>query len=113
MHPDAMGVSMDRAKLALRQGDGAGALAAIKHALTLPLFSAWHDGADGGVQYSVTGHMEAYADQYGSIANQLLHNDDASLADMQAMLKLEAEHPEYILADYCYTAAVVGLLESA
>jgi tetratricopeptide (TPR) repeat protein len=111
MHPDDMDVSMDRALLSLRQGDGAGALAAAKHALTLPLYSSWHE--EGGVRYQVTGHMEAVADEYGSIANQLLHNDDASLADMRAMLRLETEHPEYILTSYCYTAAVAGLLETA
>jgi tetratricopeptide (TPR) repeat protein len=120
MHPDDMGLSMERVEILLWQQNGAGALTALKHALTLPLFSAWHRSVEAGtyengsgVTYRVTGHMESIADEYGSIANQLLHNDDASLFDMQAMLKLETEHPEHILAGYCYTAAVAGLLESA
>ena len=89
--------------------------------MTLPLFSSWHNTVDeetfesaaGVTRLEVSGHMEAVADEYGSIANQLLHLDDASLADMQAMLKLDRDHPEYILASYCYTAAVAGLLASA
>ena len=120
MHPDDMQVSMGGVLLLLRQGNGAAALTALKHTLTLPLYSAWHQPEEagtydngGGIQYQVNGHMEATADEYGSIANQLLHHDDASLSDMQAMLKLETDHPEHILASYCYTAAVAGLLESA
>jgi tetratricopeptide (TPR) repeat protein len=57
--------------------------------------------------------MESHADLYASIAEQLLHQDDASVADMAAMLKLEVQHPEHILASYCYIAGVAGLLESA
>jgi tetratricopeptide (TPR) repeat protein len=120
MHPDDMGLAMDRVKLALRQGDGAGAMAALKHALTLPLYSSWHQPEErgpyesgGGVQHTVNGHIESYADEYSSIANQLLHHDDASLLDMQNMLRLESVHPEHILANYCYEAAIAGLLESA
>ena len=120
MHPDDMSLGMDRVKLALRQGDGAGALTALKQALSLPLYSSWHQPEErgtyepgSGVQYFVTGHMESFADEYSSIANQLLHHDDASLMDMQNMLKLEAQHPEHILADYCYLAGTAGLLESA
>jgi tetratricopeptide (TPR) repeat protein len=120
MHPDDMSVAMDRVELAVRQGDGRGALADLKQALTLPLFSSWHEPFEAGTyengygnQYQVTGHMESYADMYSSIAEQLLHQDDQSIADMQAMLKLETVHPEHILAKYCYDAAVAGLLESA
>ncbi len=120
MHPDDMALGMDRVELALREGDGAGALSALKIALALPLYSSWHQPeergtyeAGSGVQYHVTGHMESRAEEYSSIANQLLHHEDASLADMQAMLKVESVHPEHILASYCYMAAVAGLLESA
>ena len=120
MHPDDMALGMDRVELDLRQQDGAAALEALKAALSLPLYSSWHQPAErgtyeagSGVQYSVNGHMESRADEYGSIANQLLHHDDASLVDMQNMLKIESVHPEHILARYCYLAAVAGLLESA
>ena len=57
--------------------------------------------------------MESHADMYASIAEQLLHHDEASLADMQRMLKLEVQYPEYVLAHYCYLAGVAGLAESA
>ncbi len=120
MHPDDMTLAMMRVKLALRHADGTAALAALKTALKLPLLMAWHDPqerstyeAGSATQYEVNGHMEAHAEEYASISEQLLHRDDESLAHMARMLKIEAEHPEYILADYCYDAAVAGLLESA
>ncbi len=120
MHPDDMALGMARVELALRQSDGTTALTALKAALSLPLYSSWHQPeergtyeAGSGTQYHVNGHMESRADEYGSIANQLLHHDDASLVDMQNMLKVESVHPEHILANYCYLAAVAGLLESA
>jgi tetratricopeptide (TPR) repeat protein len=120
MHPDDMDLNMTKARLALIRGDGKGTLVELKHALSLPLFTHWHapheagTGADsGGEHYHVTGHMESIADEYSSIANQLLHNDDASLMQMQSMLKIEYEHPEHILARYCCDAALAGLLESA
>ena len=112
MRPDSMGLAMMRAGLALRRADGNAALAAINRALAMPLQTHQHS-ADGSVDYYVTGHMESYADLYESIAHQLLHRDDASLMLMQSMLKLEVQNPEYILATYCYTAAMAGLLESA
>ncbi len=120
MRPDDMSLAMTHVQIALRRGDGAAALAATKKALALPLFSYQHQPYEAGTyesgsgtQYLVTGHMESYADEYNSIAEQLLHQDDASLNDMSAMLRLEVQHPEHILADYCYLAAVAGLLESA
>ena len=112
MRPDSMWLAMMRAQLALRRADGNATLAAIKRALAMPLRNHQHD-TDGGGDYYVTGQMEPYADLYESIAHQLLHHDDASLMLMQSMMKLETEHPEYILAHYCYVAAVAGLLESA
>ena len=120
MHPDAMWLPMRHAEIALRRGDGAAAMAYIKKSLTLPLFSYWHDPyeagtyeAGSGSQLEVSGHMETRADEYSSIAEQLLHQDDASINDMGAMLRLETQHPEHILASYCYLAGVAGLLESA
>jgi len=120
MHPDDMDLGMQRVKLALRRADGNTALVALKAALSLPLRSFWHDPYEAGTyepgsgtHVGVTGHMESYADEYSSIAEQILHQDEASLQDMARMLKLEAVHPEYILASYCYDAALAGLLESA
>jgi tetratricopeptide (TPR) repeat protein len=120
MHPDDMLLAMTRVKLALRHADGTAALAALNIALKLPLRTSWRDpqptsAYEGGsaTQYEVSGHMEAYADEYASIAELLLHQDGASLQDMQRMLKIEAQYPEYILANYCYDAGVAGLLEMA
>jgi tetratricopeptide (TPR) repeat protein len=120
MHPDAMWLPMRHAEIALRRGDGTAALAYIKKSLTLPLFSYWHDPYEAGTyengsgsQLEVTGQLEARADEYSSIAEQLLHQDDASLADMAAMMKLETQHPKHILASYCYLTGIAGLLESA
>jgi tetratricopeptide (TPR) repeat protein len=112
MHPDAMWLGMIRVDLELRRADGAAALESLKSTLKLPLLSAWHlSGATR--QYEITGHMESRAIEYGSIAEQLQHQDDAALADMDRMLKIEAQFPEYILANYCYTAGLAGLLEEA
>lgn len=120
MHPDDMGLGMMRVELAVLRGDGNAALAALKVALTLPLRSSWHQSKESSTyepgnadHYEVTGHMESNAYMYSSIAKQLLHQDDASLADMQAMLKIETQYPEHVLAKYCYTAAVAGLADSA
>jgi tetratricopeptide (TPR) repeat protein len=92
----------------------------LKLALALPLRSFRHQPFEAGTyetgngqQYVVNGHMESQADEYTSIAEQLLHQDDASIAAMDAMMKIEVQHPEYILSNYCYDAALAGLLESA
>jgi tetratricopeptide (TPR) repeat protein len=120
MHPDAMWVAVTRADLSVRRGDGATALADIQAALKLPILSTWHVTAGGDSEvngftthFEVTGHMESQVDEYGSIAEQMLHQDDAAVNDFAHMLKLEAQHPEYFLARYCDTAAVAGLLEEA
>jgi tetratricopeptide (TPR) repeat protein len=120
MRPDDMSLGMMRVKLALQRADATLALAELKEALKLPKLSAQHaprqssyNDTGNHTMYWVTGHLESTADEYGSIAEQLLHQDDAALADMQRMLKLEAQYPEYILANYCYLAGVAGLLESA
>jgi tetratricopeptide (TPR) repeat protein len=120
MHPDDMGLGMMRVELAVLRGDGNAALAGLKAALVLPLQTSWHQSLEAGTyepgnaaHYYVTGHMESHAYMYSSIAKQLLHQDDESLADMQAMLKIETQYPEHILANYCYVAAVAGLAESA
>jgi tetratricopeptide (TPR) repeat protein len=42
MHPDDMATAMRRAEIAILQADGRTAKAALKQALTLTLFSAWH-----------------------------------------------------------------------
>jgi len=120
MRPDDMSLGMMRVNLALRRGDAALALANLKLALKLPQFSAEHapreapyNDTGNHTMYWVTGHMESVADEYGSIAELLQHQDDAALADMQRMLKLEAQYPAYILANYCYVAGVAGLLDIA
>ncbi len=120
MRPDDMTLAMMRVKLALWQADGTTALKLLKVALALPLRTYQHQPFEGGanetgngLQYVVNGHMESHADEYTSIAEQLLHQDDASIAAMDAMMKIEVQHPEYILSDYCYNAAMAGLLESA
>jgi tetratricopeptide (TPR) repeat protein len=120
MHPDAMWLAMERVRLALRRGDGPTALTDLKAALKLPLFSAWHEPKEAGTYengssswYQINGHMESLAVEYSSIAEQLQGQDDAALSDMGRMLQLEVEHPERILADYCYNAGVAGLLEEA
>lgn len=120
MRPDDMQLAMLRVKLSLWRADGAAALAQLKLALALPLRSFRHQPFEAGTyetgngqQYVVNGHMESQADEYTSIAEQLLHQDDASIAAMDAMMKIEVQHPEYILSNYCYDAALAGLLESA
>jgi hypothetical protein len=50
---------------------------------------------------------------YRSITEQLQHQDVASLNDMEQMMKLETDHPYYILAKYCDVAGSAGLLDSA
>lgn len=120
MRPDDMGLALTRAELDLHRADGTAALAAVKVALGMPLISHRHAPVEagryeesGGTRYYVNGHAESYADLYSSIAQQLLHHDDAAVMLMQSMLKIEVIHPEHILADYCYTAAIAGLLETA
>ncbi len=120
MRPDDMSLAMSRVRLALFRVDPAGAVAALKRALALPLHSARHISGEvtayntGSDEHRyVTGHMESYADEYASIAEQLQHHDEASILAMQNMLKIETEHPEHILADYCFVAGVAGLLDSA
>jgi len=120
MHPDAMWLALGRAQLAVRRADGAEALADVKAALKLPLLSAWHQPREAGPyeshtesRFLVTSHMATYAVEFASIAEQLQHQDDAALADMDRMLKLEEQYPEYALASYCYNAGVAGLLEEA
>jgi tetratricopeptide (TPR) repeat protein len=120
MRPDDMQLAMLRVQIALWQADGAKALALLKVALAMPLRTFRHQPFEAGTyetgngkQFVVNGHMESHADEYTSIAEQLLHHDDASIAAMDAMMKIEAQHPEYILSDYCANAAVAGLLESA
>jgi tetratricopeptide (TPR) repeat protein len=112
MHPDAMWLAMVRVDLALRRADGAAALGYLQSALKLPILSAWHLSS-GTARYEVSGHMESRAAEYSSIAEQLQHQDDAALADMDRMLKIETQYPEYILANYCYVAGLAGLLEEA
>ncbi len=120
MRPDDMPLAMRRVRLALLHADAAAALAELQAALKLPLHSVRHTpqefakGEPGNATfYYVNGHMESIAYEYESIANQLLHHDDESLADMQKMLQIESEHPEHIMANYCYVAGLAGLLESA
>jgi len=120
MRPDDMALAMERVRLALMRGDATSALADVQAALKLPLHSVQHSPQEFGAgepgnstYYYVTGHMESIAYEYESIANQLLHRDTESLFDMQRMLQIEAEHPEHIMAAYCYVAGLAGLLESA
>jgi tetratricopeptide (TPR) repeat protein len=120
MRPDDMPLAMRRVRLALLHADAAAAMADVQAALKLPLRSVQHApkefaaGEPGDATfYHVNGHMESIAYEYESIANQILHHDDESLADMQKMLQIEAEHPEHIMASYCYVAGLAGLLESA
>jgi tetratricopeptide (TPR) repeat protein len=120
MRPDDMQLAMMRVKLALWQRDATTALRLLKVALALPLRTFRHQPFEAGTyetgngrQFVVNGHMESHADEYTSIAEQLLHHDDSSIAAMDAMMKIEVQHPEYILHHYCYNAAMAGLLESA
>jgi tetratricopeptide (TPR) repeat protein len=119
MRPNDMSLAMERVDLDLLRSDGATGLANLKSAMKLPLHSTQRDPQEAGTyesgtsHYYITGHMESYAVMYGSIAEQLLHQDDAALSDMDRMLQLESEHPEYILANYCNLAGRAGLLEEA
>jgi tetratricopeptide (TPR) repeat protein len=120
MHPDAIATAMALVTLALRHADGATAMAEIARADKMPIRSFWHepveaghDEPSGGFQSVATSHTASllYADR--SIAEQLLHQDDAALADMQKMLQDDPPYPWYTLARFCYSAAVAGLLEMA
>jgi tetratricopeptide (TPR) repeat protein len=121
MHPNDMGVAIERITIELRRGDGAGALADIKRSANLPLHSFWHQPQESpghndyanGLLYSSTDQTAAMIYALSSIAEQLQHMDDASLADLSAMLKIVHEHPWHLLADHCYVAAIAGLLETA
>jgi tetratricopeptide (TPR) repeat protein len=76
----------------------------------LPQF-AWHDY--GNEQFMVSGHAASYILALSSIAEQVLHQDDAAIADMSLMVKNERQFPVYIMSFYCWNAAIAGLLESA
>jgi tetratricopeptide (TPR) repeat protein len=119
MHPDDVEIPLAEARLKLYRGDAAGAMIMIKKAANMPIHFYRHlphetaAGQGGGYQYDVTGHAPTHIYALSSIAEQLLHQDDASIADMAAMVKEERDHPEYIMSYHCWTAAVSGLLESA
>jgi len=121
MHPDDIILAIRRITIELRRGDGAGALADIKRSADLPLRSYWHQPQNSpaqndyatGFQSISTDHTAAVIYALSSIAEQLQHMDEASLADLSAMLRIDHEHPWYLLANHCYVAAVAGLLETA
>ncbi len=121
MHPDDIVPAVYRITIALHRGDGAGALAEIKRSANLPLRSYWHQPKESpaandlatGDQFVSTNHTAAVIYALSSIAEQLQHMDDASLADLSAMLRIDHEHPWYLLANHCYVAAIAGLLETA
>jgi tetratricopeptide (TPR) repeat protein len=120
MHPDAIVTALVRIRIALFRADGARATAELDRAATMPTSSFWHQPMEAGHNETGTGFHAAttsyiasmlYA--YRSIAEQLLHQDDASIADLDNMLKNETVSPWYILSVHCYTAAVAGLLDTA
>jgi tetratricopeptide (TPR) repeat protein len=120
MHPDAILTALERIRIALRRADGAGAIAELDRAAKMPTSSFWHQPVEAGHNETGTGFhavttsyivSELYA--YRSIAEQLLHQDNASLTDMANMMTNETVSPWYILSNHCYTAAVAGLLETA
>jgi tetratricopeptide (TPR) repeat protein len=121
MHPDAIAPVISKITIELRRGDGASALADIKRVSVMPLRSFWHqpgnspghDDFGNGFQRISTDHTEAVIYALSSIAEQLLHMDNASLQDLSAMMKIEYLHPWYLFANHCYVAAVAGLLETA
>jgi tetratricopeptide (TPR) repeat protein len=120
MHPDAIVTALVRIRIALCRADGATATKELDQAAKMPTSSFWHQPVEAGHNETGTGFHAAttsfiasilYA--YRSIAEQLLHQDDASLADMGNMMRNEAEAPWYILSNHCHTAAVAGLLDTA
>jgi tetratricopeptide (TPR) repeat protein len=120
MHPDDFTLPMEKVKIDLYRGDATAALALIKIVANMPQRSFWHDPYEastyengGGTQWAATGHAPTHIMALSSIAEQMLHQDDAAIADMTLMVKDERQHPEYIMSFYCWTAAVAGLLESA
>jgi tetratricopeptide (TPR) repeat protein len=120
MHPDDMGLAMQRVEILIFMGEPARALVEMGNALKLPLFVEWHAPYEAGPfnsgygdRYGVTGHMESLADLYGSIAMQMQHRDLASLDYLHRMLQLEVFHPEHFLSYYCFAAGRAGLAESA
>jgi tetratricopeptide (TPR) repeat protein len=120
MHPDDFTIQMKKAQLALYRDDPAGAIAILKIVVQMPLRFFWHDPYEAstyeygaGNQYAATGHAPSHIMALSSIAEQMLHQDDAAIADMSRMVDNERQHPEYIMNFYCWNAAVSGLLESA
>jgi Flp pilus assembly protein TadD len=112
LRPGDFSPVLDLAQLLLVKGDAAASLAKIKVVVQMPVYTFHHEGAGQGA-YGATGHALSYIYAVSSVAEQVLHQDDAALGDMSRMLDTEKDHPEYLLSFYCWNAAVVGLLDSA
>ena len=120
MHPDSIEVPMARAQIALRHADGAAAMTQMNLAVQMRNRSYWHAPHQGGLgqvtggNYYVTDdHTAALIFAYTSLAEQMLHQDEASIQDMQHMMNYDSTRPWYVLSQHCYIAAVAGLLDTA
>ena len=107
-HPRSRGLWFLRSLSALDQGNGAAALTDLAMVASLP--DTVHD-PDFMEIYGQWSNALYHANK--SIAEALLHQDDATLADLKAAVDTEAMNTGPILNHYCYTAAVAGLLDLA
>jgi len=120
MHPDASDIEVARTRLALLRGDGSGALAHVKAFAASPQQSFWHSPFEAGEGEFANGHMHVKSQHmiatmlaYSSIAELLTKQNDAALADMDQMLKIETTAPWRVLNTYCFIAGVAGQLDMA
>ena len=120
MHPDSDEIESARTRLALLRGDALGALAHIKTFAKLPEQTFWHSPFEAGADEFGNGHLHlksqhaiAHMLAYSSIAELMKNQNDAALADMDAMLKIEITAPWHVLNDYCFIAGVAGQLDMA
>jgi len=120
MHPDAILLSLLRIQTLIMRGDGAAAQAEVKRAANMPRASFWHHYFEAGINQTGNGyqsisteHTAAFLYMLSSIAELLQHQNQAALADMDNMLKIEDAQPWHVLAEYCFVAGVAGQLDMA
>jgi tetratricopeptide (TPR) repeat protein len=119
-HPDASQIYILRGSMALREHNATRGLAELAKAAKMPAMTFWkqtHEGSgnplEGGYYHVQTEHTISYIWAYDSIGQQMLGHDDAALDALDQAMVFETEHPEHVLAQHCWVAAVAGLLQMA